>query len=82
MQEKRNGLFGAFAQKVLLIGLPFLVLSAFALVICLSTMDSIHLMKHSETIRLYLETISRAMVCLTIGTVLADIAERKTKRNS
>ena len=82
MQEKRCRLFGNFAQKVLLMGLPVLILGAFALAIWLSSMDGTFLIKHSATIRLYLETISRAMVCLAIGTVLADIAERKTKGNS
>jgi hypothetical protein len=74
--------FGKNAQKILLYTMPVIILLALALTIYVARLDGAALLKERNSIVLVLETISRICVCLALGTVLADYAERKTKENA
>ena len=75
-KKKRIGL-GKSAQKVLLYSLPLMVFLAFALMLYAALADSMTLIRERETVIMLLETLSRLSVCVGLGAVLADYAERK-----
>ena len=77
MKKKTTFRFGKNAQKVLLFSLPLLVFAAYALTLYVALLDGTALVKESETVISCLETLSRLCLCVALGTVLADYAERK-----
>ena len=77
MEKKQAFKLGKNAQKVLLFSLPFLVFAAFALTLYVALLDGTALIHERETVLLLLETVSRGCICVALGTVLADYAERK-----
>ena len=78
MEKIKRFKLGKNAQKVLLFGLPLMIFLAFALTVGVALTDSMTLIRERETIYMLLETISRMFLCLALGTVLADYAEKKT----
>lgn len=79
MEKKKTFKLGKNAQKVLLYTLPLLVFAAFALTLYVALLDGTSLIKERETVLVFLETVSRSCVCIALGTVLADYAERKKR---
>jgi len=77
MEKKALFVLGKNAQRVLLFSLPLLVFAAFALTLYVAHPGSAAAVRESETVLLYLETLSRVCVCVALGTVLADYAEKK-----
>jgi hypothetical protein len=73
---------GAHAQKVLLYALPFMIVLAFALAAYIASLAPNEIALKREWILLMFETMSRLFFCISVATVLADIAERKTKREA
>ena len=82
MKEKITIRFGKKAQTLLLYALPVMILIALALTLYVSRLDGIALLKQRESIVFMLETVSRFCVCLALGTVLTDYAEKKTAENA
>ncbi len=78
MQKKQY--FGNYARKTLRFTLPFMVFFAFALTVYVARLDTLAFAKEEATILLLLETMGRLSFCVALATVLADIAERKTKK--
>ena len=78
-KNKKNFVLGIKAQRVLTRALPFMIFPALLLTVFFAAADGTTLISERESILLYLETLSRLAVCLSLGTVLADYAERKTK---
>ena len=81
MKETKKLTLGNAAQKLLLRALPFMIFSALALTVFVARADAVTLLNQRESILLFLETISRLALCLTLGTVLTDYAEKKTSEN-
>lgn len=79
MKEKQNIRLGSTARGILLFALPFMILLALALMLYVAGLDGVGLLKERPTVLLALETISRFAVCISLGTVLADYAEKKTR---
>ena len=77
MEKKKTFEFGKNAQIVLRYSLPLLVFAAFALTLYVALSDGTALIQKRETVLLFLETISRSCLCIALGVVLADYAERK-----
>ena len=77
MKEKINIRLGKTATKILLTTLPVMILIALALNLYVFRLDGDALMKERQTVILALETISRLAVCITVGTILADYAEKR-----
>ena len=77
MKEKKTFTLGKKAKSLLHHTLPFMILLAFMLTLYVVKLDGTALMKERETVILYLETVSRLCVCLTLGTVLTDYAEKR-----
>lgn len=71
---------GNYAQKVLLYTLPWMVFGAFALTVYVLQMDEMTFIHRQELIFGALELLGRLCVCIAVGTVLADIAERRKKK--
>ena len=69
---------GTYAEKVLLCTLPWMVFGAFALMVYLVQDQGGGY--RADIVFNALELISRFCVCIALGTVLADIAERKYKK--
>ena len=78
MKEKNRIRLGNAARKILLSALPFMIFLALSLTVYVARLDGDALLKERQTVLLALETISRFAVCLSLGTVLADYAEKKT----
>ena len=78
MKEKLNIRLGNTATKILLSALPFMIFIALALTIYVFRLDATSLMKERQTVLFALETISRLSVCISIATILADYAEKRT----
>lgn len=78
MKDKRKIHLGQAARKLLLIALPFMIFLALSLTVCVASLDGETLLKERQTIFLVLETISRFAVCVSLGTVLTDYAEKRT----
>lgn len=78
MKENKKIRFGNTAQKVLMYALPVLITLALSLTLYVARLDGNAFLKERQTIVLALETISRFSVCVAVGTVLADYAEKKT----
>ena len=81
MKENKHFRLGNAAQKLLLRALPFMVFAAFALTVFVVRSDAATLLNQRESILLFLETISRLVLCLALGTVLTDYAEKRTAGN-
>lgn len=79
MEKKKTFGLGKRAQKVLLFSLPLMVFFAFALMLYAALLDGMTLLRERETVIMLLETVSRISVCVALGTVLADYAERKRR---
>ena len=77
MEKKKTFKLGKNAQKVLLYTLPLLVFAAFALTLYVALLDGTAFVRERETVLILLETVSRGCVCIALGAVLADYAERK-----
>lgn len=77
MKEKINIRLGKTATKILLTTLPVMIFIALALTLYVFRLDGDALMKERQTVILALETISRLAVCITVGTILADYAEKR-----
>lgn len=77
MEKKRNFRFGKNAQRILRFGMPVMVFLAFALTVYTGLPESAAPLRERETVLLLLETLSRIFVCLALGVVLADYAEKK-----
>ena len=69
--EKKSFRLGKNAQKVLLFSLPLLVFFAFALTLYVGLSDAATLIRE-------METLSRFLVCLALGMIFADYAEKKS----
>ena len=82
MKEKKRIVLGSGAQKVLLYALPFMILCAFLFMLYIFRLDSATVLRERENIILFLETVSRLSVCVSLGTVLADYAERRVSETS
>ena len=80
MKEKKICFPGKAAQIFLLRTLPFMILLAFLLTAYVISADGATLLQERETVLLFLETIGRATVCLGLGTVLTDYAEKRTSK--
>lgn len=78
MEKMKKFRLGKTAQKVLLSGLPLMVFLAFSITVGIALTDSMTLVRERETVFMLLETVSRMFLCLALGTVLADYAEKKT----
>jgi hypothetical protein len=78
MKEKINIRLGKTATRILLTTLPVMIFIALALTLYVFRLDSDALMKERQTVMLALETISRLAVCISVGTILADYAEKRT----
>ena len=78
MNEKKTMHFGKNAQRILLYSLPFMIFLAFALTLYVARLNGAELLNQRETVLYALETISRFSLCLALGTVLADYAEKRT----
>ncbi|MBR5187869.1 MAG: hypothetical protein IKW18_05305 [Clostridia bacterium] len=76
--EKKSFRLGKNAQKVLLFSLPLLVFFAFALTLYVGLSDAATLIREREMIFALLETLSRFLVCLALGMIFADYAEKKS----
>ena len=81
MKEKNKLRLGNAAQRLLLRALPFMIASALALTVFVAQADAVTLAHQRESILLFLETISRLALCLALGTVLTDYAEKKTAKD-
>lgn len=81
MMKKRRYL-GNYACKVLLYALPVMILLVLALTVYVARLDAVSLMLERETIFAFLEAFGRLFVCVSLGVVLADIAEKKQKENA
>lgn len=82
MKENEKLRLGSSAQRLLLYTLPFMILLALALTLFVAQADAVTLLQRRESILLFLETISRLALCLALGTVLTDYAEKRTAGNS
>ena len=78
MKEKINIRLGKTATRILLTTLPVMIFIALALTLYVFRLDGDALMKERQTVMLALETISRLAVCISVGTILADYAEKRT----
>ncbi|MBQ8496518.1 MAG: hypothetical protein IJ489_03565 [Clostridia bacterium] len=78
MENKKRTL-GIYARRVLLYTLPLMVFFTFALTVYVARLDVAAFMHQEEMILLLLSTLGRLLFCISLGAVLADIAERKTK---
>ena len=78
MKEKINIRLGKTATRILLTTLPVMIFIALALTLYVFRLDGDALMKERQTVILALETISRLAVCISVGTILADYAEKRT----
>ena len=78
MKEKINIRLGKTAMRILLTTLPVMIFIALALTLYVFRLDGDALMKERQTVMLALETISRLAVCISVGTILADYAEKRT----
>ena len=81
MKKTEKLRLGNAAQKLLLRALPFMILLALALTVFVVRSDAATLLNQREAILLFLETISRLVLCLALGTVLTDYAEKRTAGN-
>ena len=81
MKTNKTIRFGKAAQNILLYSLPFMIFFSFMLTLYIARLDGIEFLNQRETILFSLETLSRISLCLAIGTVLADDAEKKTAAN-
>ena len=77
MKEKINIRLGKTATRILLTTLPVMIFIALALTLYVFRLDGDALMKERQTVMLALETISRLAVCISVGTILADYAEKR-----
>ena len=77
MKEKINIRLGKTATRILLTTLPVMIFIALALTLYVFRLDGDALMKERQTVILALETISRLAVCISVGTILADYAEKR-----
>ena len=77
--ENKKRILGHYAEKVLRYTLPFMVFFAFALTIYVARLDVAAFICAEETILLLLATLGRLFVCISLATILADIAEKKTQ---
>ena len=73
---------GNYARRVLSNALPFMTFLAFVLTVYVARLDATDVMQQKENILLFLETLGRLSFCLALGAVLADIAERRTKKDT
>ena len=80
MKEKKKLTFGKNAQALLLYALPFMIFLALMLTLYVMRLDGHSLIRERETVILYIETVSRLCVCLALGTVLTDYAEKRSAR--
>lgn len=76
MKEQKTFRLGKTAQKILLLALPVMIFLSFGFTLYIARLDSVAFVNQKETILLSLETLSRFSVCLALGTVLADYAEK------
>ena len=77
---KKKIVFGKRASKILLFALPCLVISAFVIMVYVIRLDAVSLIHEKENIVMAMEFLSKFCVCLTVGAILTDIAERKGKK--
>ena len=77
MEKNRNFRFGKNAQRILRFSMPIMVFLAFALTVYVGLPESVAPFRERETVLMILEAISRIFVCLALGVVLADYAEKK-----
>ena len=77
MKEQQTFRFGKNAQKILLLALPVMIFLSFGFMLYIARLDNIAFLDQRESILLTLETLSRFSVCLALGTVLADYAEKR-----
>ena len=82
MNNKKTFRFGKNAQKILLIALPVMIFLFFWLTLYIARLDSITFLSQRGSILLFLEALSRIFVCLALGTVLTDYAEKDKLRRS
>ena len=78
MKEKKTFRLGKNAQKILLFALPVMIAFSFGFTLYIARLDSRAFLDQRESILLLLETLSRISVCVALGTVLSDYAEKKT----
>ena len=77
MEKKKTFRLSRNAQRVLLYTLPLLVFAAYALTLYVALSDGSELLRQSGTVLMLLETLSRFCLCVALGTILADYAEKK-----
>lgn len=82
MKDKKTFRFGKNAQNILLIALPVMIFLFFGLTLYISRLDGVTFMSQRDSILLFLETLSRIFVCLALGTVLTDYAEKRCSAGS
>ena len=77
MKEQKTFRLGKTAQKILLLALPVMIFLSLGFTLYIARLDNITFLDQRESILLALETLSRFSVCLALGTVLADYAEKR-----
>ena len=70
------------ARLVLLVCLPMLVMQALFLTLYIAELDGASVLRESETIHAFLETIARSLVFAVGGTLLLDYLEKKRGRSA
>ena len=78
MKEKIKFRLGKNAQRILLVALPVMIALSFGLTLHIARLDGIAVLCQREAILFSLETLSRISVCIALGTVLSDYAEKRT----
>ena len=81
MKEKKKIRLGKNAQRVLLYALPLMIFTALSLTVYVARLDAADFLNQRENILLALETVSRLILCLALGTVLTDYAEKRSERS-
>ena len=82
MKNKKTFRFGKNAQNILLIALPAMIILFFGLTLYIARLDGVTFLGQKGDILLLLEAVSRIFVCLALGTVLTDYAEKRCSAGS
>ncbi len=78
MEQKENQYaLGTYAQRFILIVLPFLLLQLVTLAVYLMPLEGGELLRHEETIRLLFDNIARGFAFFAMGVLLIGYWEKK-----
>ena len=82
MKKRKPFQWGENARRLMLSVLPIMIFLAFLLTLYVARLDGVSFLQQKETVWLALETLSRLLFCLGLGTVAMDYAEKKTEKNT